>query len=88
MAIFNYLPGNHMDSSLDLTLALRTLHQLALEEGDLGYEYWYRVRKLLESAASMADRIDELESRIRTLEAHGADIDAPQASTTDQPRPE
>ena len=80
--------GSHMDPTLDLTLAIKTLHQLALEEGDLGYEYWYRVRKLLESACSMAARIDELESRIRSLEANGADVNAPHGSATDQPRPE
>lgn len=77
-----------MDSTPDLTLALKTLHQFALEEGDLGYAYWYRVRRLLENASSMAIRINELEARIRSLEANGDDIDAPQSSATDQPSPE
>lgn len=77
-----------MDSTLDLTLAIKTLHQLALEEGDLGYEYWYRVRKLLENASSMAARIDELESRIRSLEVNGADMNAPHSGATDQPSPD
>ncbi len=39
-----------MNEPLDLTIALKKLHELALEEGDLGYAYWYAVAKLLKEA--------------------------------------
>lgn len=40
------LPKN----SIDLTLALRVLHEHALGDGDLGAEYWNSVVELLSSA--------------------------------------
>lgn len=46
--------------SVDLTLALETLHKLGLADGDLGYAYWSRVRQLLEEAAGMQAQIDAL----------------------------
>lgn len=45
---------------LDLTLALRTVQELGMEDGDLGYAYWSRVRQLLEEAAGMQAQIDAL----------------------------
>lgn len=51
---------------IDLSIALQKLHELALADGDLGYEYWYSISKLLNRAASMQDEIDSL---TRELEA-------------------
>lgn len=51
-----------MNEPLDLTIALRKLHELAQEEGDLGYAYWYAVAKLLKEAQRLAERVRELES--------------------------
>jgi hypothetical protein len=46
--------------TLDLTLALETLNTLGMDDGDLGYAYWSRVRQLLEEAAEMQTQIDAL----------------------------
>jgi len=53
-----------MSEPLDLSIALRKLHELALEEGDLGYAYWYAVAKLLREAQRLAERVQELESQL------------------------
>jgi hypothetical protein len=44
-----------MNEPLDLTIALKKLHELAQEEGDLGYAYWYAVAKLLKDAQGLKD---------------------------------
>lgn len=51
------------DPHLDLSLALRTLHELSLSEGDLGYEYWTKVYNLLRVAPIMQKRLRELEGQ-------------------------
>jgi hypothetical protein len=40
-------PGDVMnsDNHIDLEIALRTIHQLGLEGGDLGYEYWHAMQR-------------------------------------------
>jgi len=48
------------EKSIELDVALRKLHELALDEGDLGYAYWYEVARLLRRAAAMQGEIDEL----------------------------
>lgn len=57
------------DNEIDLDIALRKLHKLALEDGDLGREYWYRISQLLKRAASMQAQIDALS---RELDAYKA----------------
>jgi hypothetical protein len=58
------------ENSLDLEIALRKIHELAMAEGDLGYAYWYEVGRLLRRATGMQAEIDflskELE-RCRTM---------------------
>ena len=56
-------------SPFDLTIAYETMHKLGLEDGDLGYAYWYRVRKLLEDAAGMQARIDALSLELERARA-------------------
>jgi hypothetical protein len=45
---------------IDLEIALRKLHELALADGDLGFEYWYRVSQLLRRASGMEAEINAL----------------------------
>jgi len=52
---------------LDLNIALKKLHELALAEGDLGYEYWYRVRSLLERAGELETQVTELQAELERL---------------------
>ncbi|MFL9987301.1 hypothetical protein [Paraburkholderia sediminicola] len=63
--------GNEMNSGnhIDLEIALRTFHQLALEGGDLGYEYWHAVGQLLKRAAGMQEEIDSLSRELEHCRA-------------------
>ncbi|WP_244139983.1 hypothetical protein [Caballeronia sp. BCC1704] len=47
-------------SHIDLEIALRKFQELGLEDGDLGYAYWYEVAQLLKRAEGMQARIDAL----------------------------
>ena len=58
-------PDNH----IDLEIALRKFHELGLEDGDLGYAYWYEVGQLLKRAAGMQARIDALSKDLEQLRA-------------------
>jgi hypothetical protein len=63
--------GNVMNSGtdIDLEIALRTFHQLGLEDGDLGYEYWHAVGQLLKRAAAMQAQIDALSKELEQCRA-------------------
>lgn len=54
---------------VDLDIALRKLHELALADGDLGYEYWHRIAKLLRRAASMESEIEALSQELEKCRA-------------------
>lgn len=54
------------DDELDLTVALRKLRELSLEDGDIGYAYWTAVAKLLASVPEMRARIEQLEQQLRS----------------------
>ncbi len=56
-------------NQIDLSIALQKLHELALEDGDLGYEYWYSISQLLKRAASMQDEINSLARELETCRA-------------------
>jgi hypothetical protein len=58
-------PDNH----IDLEIALRKFHELGLEDGDLGYAYWYQVGQLLKRAAGMQAQIDALSKELERLRA-------------------
>lgn len=64
------------ENNLDLKIALRKIHELAMADGDLGYAYWYEVGQLLRRATDMQAEIDlltkELE-RCRAMRAHRTD---------------
>ena len=60
------MPSNNQS---DLAIALRTIHELAMAEGDLGYEYWHGIGKLLQRAASMQAEIDSLGAELERYRA-------------------
>lgn len=65
-------PGRTMmtsENQIDLKVALGKLHELALEDGDLGYEYWHRVAQLLRRAASMESEIEALSQELEKCRA-------------------
>lgn len=54
---------------IDLTIALKKIHQLQQEDGDLGAEYWYGISELLRDAAKYRQRADTAESKLKQAEA-------------------
>lgn len=59
------MPANH----IDLNIALRKPHELALADGDLGYEYWHSISQLLKRAAGMQAEIKRLTSELEACRA-------------------
>jgi hypothetical protein len=51
----------NLDIDVNLDLALKKLHELALADGDLGYTYWFKISKLLKAAPELARHIRILE---------------------------
>lgn len=64
-----------LDNHIDLDIALRKLHQLGLDDGDLGYAYWHEVAQLLKQAAGMQSRIHELSRELEQCRARLAEAD-------------
>lgn len=58
-----------LENQIDLDIALRKLHELALADGDLGYEYWYGIAQLLRNAASMRSEIEMLSRALEECRA-------------------
>jgi hypothetical protein len=56
-------------NSFDLEIALQKLHELSMEDGELGYEYWHKVGQLLRRAAGMEAQIDSLGSELERCRA-------------------
>ncbi|MFM0169145.1 hypothetical protein PQR33_07295 [Paraburkholderia sediminicola] len=63
--------GGEMNAGKDIDLenALRKFQQLGLEDGDLGYEYWHAVGKLLKRAAGMRQEIESLSRELEQCRA-------------------
>ena len=57
------------DNQIDLDVALRKIHELAMEDGDLGYAYWHEVGRLLRRAAEMQGEIDALSKELELCRA-------------------
>jgi len=57
------------DNSIDLEIAFKKIHELALADGDLGYAYWYQVSQLLRRAAGMQAEIDALSKELERCRA-------------------
>lgn len=54
---------------VDLEIALRKLHELQNEDGDLGAEYWLQISRLLQEAAFYRQRALAAEEKLRQLAA-------------------
>ncbi|MFM0300221.1 hypothetical protein PQQ99_08845 [Paraburkholderia sediminicola] len=69
--------GNDMNAGndIDLEIALRTFHQLGLEGGDLGYEYWHAVGQLLKRSAGMQAQINALSKELEQCRARRSKAD-------------
>jgi hypothetical protein len=52
------------ERKIDLSIAFETFHKLGLEDGDLGYAYWYQVRKLLEEAEQLVEENARLKAEL------------------------
>ncbi|RQQ29893.1 hypothetical protein DF120_30565 [Burkholderia stagnalis] len=57
------------NDSIDLEIALRKIHELAMADGDLGYAYWYQIGQLLKRAAGMQAEIDALSKELERCRA-------------------
>ena len=63
--------GDNMsqENGINLEIALKKIHELALADGDLGYSYWHQVGQLLKRAAGMQDTIDALSKELERCRA-------------------
>jgi hypothetical protein len=57
------------ENHIELEIALRKIHELAMQDGDLGYAYWHKVGHLLQRAASMQAEIDSLRRELEQCRA-------------------
>ncbi len=57
------------ENHIDLTIALKKIHELAVAEGNLGFEYWYQVGRLLKRATGMQAEIDSLSKELERCRA-------------------
>lgn len=58
-----------LQSQIDLEIALQKFHELGLDDGDLGYAYWYEVGQLLKRAAGMQAQINALNKELEQCRA-------------------
>ncbi|QBP74625.1 hypothetical protein E2K99_06195 [Herbaspirillum huttiense] len=56
-----------MHEDIDLSIAMRKLNQLQLEEGDLGAAYGLSISKLLKTSGEYRDRAIAAERRLREI---------------------
>ncbi|WP_241269966.1 MULTISPECIES: hypothetical protein [unclassified Caballeronia] len=57
------------ENHIDLTVALRKIHELALADGDLRYAYWHEIGQLLQRANRMQAEIDSLSEELERCRA-------------------
>lgn len=53
---------------IDLSIALKRLHRMQLEDGDLGADYWLSISQLLKDAESYRRRALEAEAKLLKIE--------------------
>lgn len=56
-------------SGIDLEVALQKFYELGMNDGDLGYDYWYQIGKLLKRATGMQAEIDALSRELERCRA-------------------
>lgn len=57
-----------IESSIDLEVALKKLHRLQHEDGDLGAQYWYQISLLLKEAAQYRQRALTAEQKLDKIQ--------------------
>ncbi|KXU96516.1 hypothetical protein CR51_22830 [Caballeronia megalochromosomata] len=57
------------EGQLDLSVAISTIQELSLAEGELRYTYWQRVGQLLQRADGMQAQIDSLSRELELCRA-------------------
>ena len=56
-----------MNEEIDLAVAIKKLHRLQLEEGDLGAAYWLSISNLLKTANEYRDRAIAAERKLQKI---------------------
>lgn len=56
---------------IDLSIAMKKLYELQLNDGDLGARYWYEISELLKEAPSYKARALAAEEKLRQIQEHG-----------------
>ncbi|WP_348635315.1 hypothetical protein [Herbaspirillum sp. LeCh32-8] len=56
-----------MLEEIDLDIALKKLHQLQLEDGDLGAAYWLSISNLLRNTVAYHQRAVAAEEKLRKI---------------------
>lgn len=56
-----------LELNVDLEIALRKFHELALADGDLGADYWSKISRLLQAAEHYKSRAIAAEEQLRQL---------------------
>ncbi len=59
----------YADNQIDLKVALQKIYEQAMVDGDLGFEYWYKVGQLLRRAAQMQSEMDMLARELEQCRA-------------------
>lgn len=57
------------EHEIDLDIALRKIHELAIADGDIGYAYWYQIGQLLKRSADMQIEIYVLSKELENCRA-------------------
>jgi hypothetical protein len=60
---------------IDLELALRKIHELSADDGDLGHEYWSEVGRLLKAEGDMQVEVAALRADLERCRLRLARVD-------------
>lgn len=64
----NAMNNPDIESSIDLGVALKKLHRLQHQDGDLGAQYWYQISLLLKDAAQYRLRALSAEQKLDKIQ--------------------
>lgn len=68
-------PPSQPRNKIDLEIALRKVHELAMSDGDIGYAYWYAVGRLLRRATDMQSEINVLKKELERYRSKSSKVD-------------
>ncbi|MDR6741088.1 hypothetical protein J2X56_003112 [Herbaspirillum sp. 1173] len=57
----------NMEETIDISIAMRKLHRLQLEEGDLGAAYWLSISELLQRTSDYRNRAIAAERKLQKI---------------------